>query len=47
VLPDDASGLARFAKAGFTAVGLARGYRLVAGQWRDHVLLERLVTERA
>jgi ribosomal-protein-alanine N-acetyltransferase len=46
VLPEDAAGLARFATAGFTAVGLARGYRLVAGHWRDHVLLERLVTER-
>jgi len=45
VLPDDEAGLACFATAGFTAVGLARGYRLVGGNWRDHVLLERLVTE--
>jgi ribosomal-protein-alanine N-acetyltransferase len=42
VLPDDEAGLACYAAAGFTAVGLARGYRLVGGHWHDHVLLERL-----
>jgi ribosomal-protein-alanine N-acetyltransferase len=47
VLPDDGDALSALVAAGFTAVGLARGYRLVSGRWRDHVLLERLVGEAA
>jgi ribosomal-protein-alanine N-acetyltransferase len=45
VLPDDAAARGLLTGGGFVPVGLARGYRLVDGQWRDHVLYERLVAE--
>lgn len=41
VLPDSAAGRRLVARAGFLPVGLARGYRLLDGRWRDHVLYER------
>ena len=40
VLPDDAAARGVLAASGFLPVGLAQGYRRVAGQWRDHVLYE-------
>ena len=40
VLPDDAAGRGLLTAAGFLPIGLAQGYRRVAGQWRDHVLFE-------
>ena len=29
-------------KNGFERIGLARNYLLIAGEWRDHVLFERV-----
>ena len=43
VLPDDAPARGLLTAAGFLPVGLAQGYRRVAGRWRDHVLFECLV----
>jgi ribosomal-protein-alanine N-acetyltransferase len=43
VLPDDAPARGLLTATGFLPVGLAQGYRMVAGRWRDHVLFECLV----
>jgi len=43
VLPDNTAARRLLARAGFLPVGLARGYRLVDGRWRDHVLYERVL----
>jgi ribosomal-protein-alanine N-acetyltransferase len=32
-------------KNGFTRIGIARGYLHVGGEWRDHVLFERLADD--
>jgi len=31
-----------FEKNGFERIGLARSYLLIGGEWRDHVLFERV-----
>jgi ribosomal-protein-alanine N-acetyltransferase len=32
-------------KNGFTRIGIARKYLLIAGEWRDHILFERLADD--
>jgi ribosomal-protein-alanine N-acetyltransferase len=32
-------------KNGFTRIGLARRYLLIGGEWRDHILFERLADD--
>jgi len=32
-------------KNGFTRIGVARRYLLIAGEWRDHILFERLADD--
>jgi ribosomal-protein-alanine N-acetyltransferase len=29
-------------KSGFEAIGIARGYLHIGGEWRDHMLFQRL-----
>lgn len=41
-LPDNLASQRVLAKNGFERIGLARRYLLIAGEWRDHVLFERL-----
>ncbi len=42
VQPGNHASLGALRHNGFTEIGLARGYLLIAGQWTDHLLLERL-----
>lgn len=44
-LPDNVASQRVLEKNGFRRYGLARGLLLVAGEWRDHVLFERLSTD--
>ncbi len=41
-LPDNFASQRVLAKNGFERFGLARRYLLIAGEWRDHILFERI-----
>lgn len=45
VQPANLASLGALRANGFTEIGLARGYLLIAGRWTDHLLLERLNLE--
>jgi ribosomal-protein-alanine N-acetyltransferase len=42
-LPDNFASQRVLEKNGFERYGLAKRYLLIAGEWRDHILFERLV----
>ena len=42
-LPDNVASQRVLEKNGFERYGLARRYLLIGGEWRDHILFERLV----
>jgi [ribosomal protein S5]-alanine N-acetyltransferase len=44
-LPDNVASQRVLEKNGFTRYGTARGLVLIGGEWRDHVLYERLATD--
>jgi ribosomal-protein-alanine N-acetyltransferase len=41
-LPDNFASQRVLEKNGFERFGLARRFLLIAGEWRDHVLFERI-----
>jgi ribosomal-protein-alanine N-acetyltransferase len=41
-LPDNSASQRVLEKNGFERYGLARRFLLIAGEWRDHVLFERI-----
>jgi [ribosomal protein S5]-alanine N-acetyltransferase len=44
-LVDNLRSQAVLARAGFTRIGLAPGYLHIAGEWRDHLLFQRLADD--
>jgi ribosomal-protein-alanine N-acetyltransferase len=44
-LVDNLASLAVLRRTGFTLIGQARGYLRIAGQWRDHLLFQRLADD--
>ncbi|HVS85832.1 MAG TPA: GNAT family protein [Gaiellaceae bacterium] len=44
-LPDNVASQRVLEKNGFTRFGVARGLVRIGGEWRDHVLFERLATD--